>query len=93
MSSAKKIVIIDDEFVVREALQIILGDSYTVLQARSAGEGLSMLSEDVGLVFLDYILPLANGLDVLRQIKKNVPDNAGYFHNCLRQRGSMPERL
>jgi two-component system response regulator YesN len=32
-----------------------------------------MLSEDVGLVFLDYILPLANGLDVLRQIKKMYP--------------------
>lgn len=73
MSSAKKILIIDGELVVREALQIILGDSYMVLQARSAREGLTMLSEDVGLVFLDYMLPLANGLDVLKQIKKMCP--------------------
>lgn len=49
---------------------------YKILFAVTAKEGLSMLSENVGLVFLRIRLPDINGLEVLKLIKKAYPSTA-----------------
>ncbi len=69
----KRILIIDDYHAVRETLRIILRNTYEVILTDTAHEGLKMLSEDIGLVFLDIMLPDLNGLEVLKQIKNNHP--------------------
>ncbi len=69
----KRILIIDDYHAVRETLRIILRNTYEVILTATAHEGLRILSEDIGLVFLDIMLPDLNGLDVLKQIKNNHP--------------------
>lgn len=66
---AKQILVIDDDHVIRELLKTLFEDFYDVLFSRSAREGLDMLSENAGLVFLDYKLPDAGGLEVLKKIK------------------------
>ncbi|MBI5025383.1 MAG: response regulator [Nitrospirae bacterium] len=68
-----KILVIDDERGTRESLRIIFRDSYQVILADSAKAGLQLLEKDIGLVFLDYILPDMNGLEALEEIKKHYP--------------------
>ncbi len=41
--------------------------------AANASEGMRMLSEDIGVVLLDYVLPDADGGDVLKEIKTRHP--------------------
>ncbi len=68
-----KVLVIDDDLGTRESLRMMLKDSHTVLLADSARDGLRFLDDDVDIVFLDYILPDNNGIDVLREIKTSHP--------------------
>lgn len=68
-----KILIIDDEVAVREALYTILKDNFALLSAATAQEGLNILSEDIGLIFLDLMLPDLNGLKVIKILKEKHP--------------------
>src|SRR3989344_1255927 len=65
------ILIIDDDIDASELLKTFIEQSgHTVLQAYTAGDGLKELaSKKPDVVFLDILLPDANGLDVLKQIK------------------------
>lgn len=72
-SGGKGILIIDDCHDTREILSTMLGRSFNVIPAASAEEGLRMLSRDIGLVFLDVVLPDMNGLEVLNRIKNARP--------------------
>ncbi len=66
----RKILIIDDELSVREALRIILKDEYSVVLMDSAEAGLEFLKHnEVDLVFLDILMPGMSGLDALKIIK------------------------
>ncbi len=65
----KGILIIEDCEATRERLWMFLKNSFKVFLAATASEGLSMLSEDIGVVLLDYMLPDKSGLDVLQEIK------------------------
>ena len=69
------ILIIDDEEAIRASLNTILKGDYTVHLAADARGGLNLLSEneDIGLIFLDLMLPDLNGLEVLRIIKDKHP--------------------
>lgn len=67
------LLIIEDCEATRERLWIFFKDSFKVFLAATASEGLSMLSEDIGIVLLDYMLPDKNGLDVLKEIKTRYP--------------------
>ena len=69
----KGLLIIEDCEVTRERLWIIFKDTFRVLLAATASEGLSTLSEDIGIVLLDYMLPDMSGLDVLKEIKTRHP--------------------
>ncbi|MGZ3494542.1 MAG: sigma-54-dependent transcriptional regulator, partial [Thermodesulfobacteriota bacterium] len=73
-----KILVVDDEPILRESLEIALKTSnYDVITARTGEEGLERFKkENPDLVLLDHWLPGINGDEVLRRIKEedsNIP--------------------
>ena len=71
-----KILVIDDEPILRDSLEIALRTSgYEVTTARTGEEGLEIFEkENPDLILLDHWLPGINGDDVLRQIKERDPE-------------------
>jgi DNA-binding NtrC family response regulator len=71
-----KILVIDDEPVLRDSLEVALKTSgYEVLTARTGEEGLERFKkENPDLVLLDHWLPGINGDEVLRRIKEEDPE-------------------
>ncbi len=70
----KKILIIDDSFVVRTVFLHLLNKKscHIVLEAADGEEGLKVIeSEKPDLVLLDIVLPGMSGQDVLKNIRKN----------------------
>src|ERR1017187_777114 len=66
------VLIIDDEEIIREALEALLArEGCTVRSAGTAAEGLDLVANgDFDAVLLDLMLPDRNGLDVLEDIKR-----------------------
>jgi DNA-binding NtrC family response regulator len=71
-----KILVIDDEPILRDSLRVALETSgYDVLTARTGEEGLDLSQrENPDLVLLDHWLPGMTGDEVLRTIKETNPD-------------------
>jgi len=66
----KKILIVDDESSVREALTLILSRLYAVESAASGDLALELLEkEQFDLILLDLIMPGTDGLGVLQKLK------------------------
>jgi len=72
--TAYKILVVDDEIGARESLKLILKDSYEVLTAESAQEGLrKMRTEKVDLILTDIRMPGMSGLEFLELVKTWYP--------------------
>ena len=71
-----RILIVDDEEVLQDVLSSLLqGEGYDTLAAHTGREALALLeSEEVDLVLLDLMLPDAKGLDLLRKIREEDPE-------------------
>ena len=75
MASKTSILIVDDEFGVRESLKMILKPICQVYSAADGKEALAIIQKyRFDLVTLDLKMPGLSGIDVLREIKKNNPD-------------------
>lgn len=66
------ILIVDDDAEVRTALECFLaGAGYSVSQAANGSEGLRLLEQkQIDLVITDIYMPEADGLEVVREVKK-----------------------
>jgi len=72
-----RILIVDDEEVLRDVLETLLRrEGFDVLLAASGEEALSILDgeEEVDLVILDIMLPGISGIDTLRSIRVSSPE-------------------
>lgn len=73
-----KILIADDHAIVREGLKQILADIPEMVVAGEAATGQQVLEmirkEEFDLVLLDITMPGGNGLETLKQLKKEKPD-------------------
>lgn len=68
---AEKILIIEDDADIREGIRILLeSEGFSVEEAENGERGLEMLSEDMGLVILDIMMPGMSGLRVCEEIRK-----------------------
>jgi DNA-binding NtrC family response regulator len=69
------ILVVDDEPLIRWSLvNRLKEEGYRTLEAATANEAVSQHRDGADLVLLDYHLPDANGLQVLKQIKETDPD-------------------
>jgi len=72
MSSAKTILICDDDQGMRDTLAAILKRDYKVLTVSSGEAALVLLrEEDIDMILLDVRLPGITGFDLLRIVKEN----------------------
>ncbi len=76
--AAGAILIIDDEFEIRESLQTLLElEGYRVDTAADGEEGLNQIAQyPYDLVLLDFALPDRNGIEILRDIRERAPELA-----------------
>ena len=66
-----KVLIVEDDKIIREGIAEYLSEfGYTVIEAEDGGVGLQLFNRDIKLVILDIQLPVMNGLDVLKEIRK-----------------------
>jgi two-component system, NtrC family, response regulator AtoC len=69
------LLVVDDEAGVRQSLQMVFGKSFRVLEAVSAEEALQKITDDrPDVVLLDIVMPGADGLAVLKQMRTLHPD-------------------
>ncbi|TFW26019.1 response regulator [Duganella callida] len=75
-----KVFIADDHAIVREGLKQILAETRDIVVAGEAESGLDAIKlfrkSDCQVVLLDISLPDRNGIEVLKQIKKEKPELA-----------------
>ncbi len=74
----RKILLVEDNHVTREVLRARLaGRGYEVVEAGNGREALEALRErEVDLVLLDVIMPEVDGLETLRELRREYPANA-----------------
>ena len=68
---ANKLLLVDDDKNISELIRMYLEkEGYTCLQAFNGREAVDMMDTNIDLVILDIMLPLMNGWDVLKEIRK-----------------------
>ena len=69
------LLIVDDETGVRESIRLIFGKDFRVTEARSSEEAIRRVKEETPeIVLLDILMPGADGLLTLKQIKTIHPE-------------------
>ncbi len=70
MQTKATILVVDDEYGVRQSFNMIFKDQYGVLVAENGQEALDIFTKNsIDLILLDILLPDINGLDLLEKIK------------------------
>jgi two-component system response regulator PilR (NtrC family) len=76
VSGPLRILVVDDEEVIRDVLESLLErEGWTVTAAENAGRALELFENDPhDVVLLDLMLPDRSGLEVLREMRRRDPD-------------------
>ncbi len=75
MGKAGTILVVDDEYGIRQSFKMLFKDSYRVLAAETGKEALELLTRNsVDIILLDILLPDVNGLDLLEKLKAIDPN-------------------
>lgn len=73
-SSAKTILICEDDQDLRQLVRAVLGDGYRFLEAEDGDEAVALaLRARPDLIILDLMMPGRSGLDVLDNLRKELP--------------------
>jgi len=74
--SGKKLVVIDDDPEIRDAMsRILAGYDYEVFTAEDGSKGLELVArENPSIVLTDIKMPGMDGIEVLKRVKKQNPD-------------------
>ena len=68
------VLVVDDQEINRDALGVILEDSYEVICAENGEEALSLMNKhfaDLSIVLLDLIMPVMDGYEVLKRVNED----------------------
>jgi len=69
------LLVVDDEAGVRQSLQMIFNKTFRVLEAVSADEAIQKVTDETpDVVLLDIVMPGADGLAVLKQMRTLHPE-------------------
>ncbi|VBB42078.1 Acetoacetate metabolism regulatory protein AtoC [uncultured Desulfatiglans sp.] len=72
-----RILIVDDENGIRQALKMVLQEDNEVILAASGAEAVDAFTQNAfDIVLLDILLPDSNGLDLLKTFKETDPNTA-----------------
>lgn len=76
MEEIKILFVDDEEFVLNAIKRLFMDESYTLLTARSAEQGIEILKkEDPQIIVSDYRMPGMNGIDFLKKVFLLRPDS------------------
>lgn len=77
-ASSKKILIVEDESPLRNAVSDILSfEGFQVFQAKNGQEGLDIaIKEKPDLILLDLMMPIMDGLSMLEKLREDKPYGA-----------------
>ena len=74
MNKKATILVVDDEYGIRESFNMVLKDEYHVLLAETGKEAIQIFTKtNVDLILLDILLPDIDGLDLLERLKSIDP--------------------
>lgn len=73
MNNEKIILVEDDVFLQRLYKDALIAAGYIVISASDGEEGINAIkgNTDASLILLDYMMPKLNGIDVLKELRKN----------------------
>lgn len=71
MENSNKLLLVDDDKNISELIKIYLEkEGYNCIEAFNGREAIEKMDQSVELVILDIMLPIMNGWDVLKEIRK-----------------------
>lgn len=86
MNKKAAVLVVDDEFGVRESFKMVLKDTYTVLLAATGKEAIELLTNNpVDLILLDILLPDIDGLNLLEKLKTIDPNTEIVMVTAVRE--------
>ncbi len=94
MASAKVLTVEDDAAIRRGIVDSLTFAGYDVIETGHGDAGLEMaISRDYDLLLLDLVLPGANGLEILRQLRKSRPTQPVIILTALGQESDRVQGL
>ena len=67
----KKVLVVDDEYTIRELVDLSLSPDYEVIKAEKGKEALKKAQDKPNLIILDIMMPKMDGYEVCERIKSD----------------------